>query len=110
MPSPNNEGWTPNHVKVWDASENAIHLITTEKDQDVQEVMDDLEHGGAGLPGRILGHPLSVRTSEACDLGGPVVGAVGKGATHGAVRDEDARKRRRGREVAARAPGSVSAG
>jgi multiple sugar transport system substrate-binding protein len=39
---PNHEGWTPNHVKVWDATENALTLITTEKDQDVQQVLDNL--------------------------------------------------------------------
>ena len=39
---PNNEGWTPNHVKVWDASENAYILITTEKDRDVKQTLDDL--------------------------------------------------------------------
>ena len=39
---PNNEGWTPNHVKVWDASENAHTLITTEKDRDVKQTLDDL--------------------------------------------------------------------
>ena len=39
---PNNEGWTPNHVKVWDASENAYVLITTEEDRDVKQTLDDL--------------------------------------------------------------------
>jgi multiple sugar transport system substrate-binding protein len=39
---PNHEGWTPNHVKVWDASETAYILITTEKDHSVQEVMNNL--------------------------------------------------------------------
>jgi multiple sugar transport system substrate-binding protein len=39
---PNHEGWTPNYTKVWDATENALTLITTEQDQSVQDVMEAL--------------------------------------------------------------------
>lgn len=39
---PNHEGWVPNYTKVWDATENALTLITTEQDQSVQDVMDAL--------------------------------------------------------------------
>jgi maltose-binding protein MalE len=39
---PNHEGWVPNYTKVWDATENAMTLIVTEKDQSVQEVMEAL--------------------------------------------------------------------
>ncbi len=39
---PNHEGWTPSYTKIWDAVENAMTLIVTEKDHNVQEVMDAL--------------------------------------------------------------------
>ena len=39
---PNHEGWVPNYTKVWDATENAMSLIVTEKDQNVQSVMEAL--------------------------------------------------------------------
>jgi multiple sugar transport system substrate-binding protein len=40
--SPNNESWVPNYNKVFDATENAMSLITTGKNKNVLEVMDNL--------------------------------------------------------------------
>jgi multiple sugar transport system substrate-binding protein len=40
---PNHEGWTPNYTKVWDATENALTTIVTEKDENVPEVMKALD-------------------------------------------------------------------
>jgi multiple sugar transport system substrate-binding protein len=39
---PNHEGWTPAYTKIWDAAENALTLIVSEKDQNIQELMDNL--------------------------------------------------------------------
>lgn len=39
---PNHEGWVPNYTKVWDACENALTLLTTEKDTDVPALMQGL--------------------------------------------------------------------
>lgn len=39
---PNHEGWYPSYTKIWDATENAMTLIVTEKDQNVQDVMQAL--------------------------------------------------------------------
>jgi multiple sugar transport system substrate-binding protein len=39
---PNHEGWAPNYTKIWDATENALTLVTTEQDHNVQDVMNAL--------------------------------------------------------------------
>jgi multiple sugar transport system substrate-binding protein len=39
---PNHEGWTPAYTEIWDAAENALTLIVSEKDQDVKALMDEL--------------------------------------------------------------------
>jgi multiple sugar transport system substrate-binding protein len=41
--SPNNESWVPSYQKVWDATENAMSLIVTGENKNVQEVMDNLD-------------------------------------------------------------------
>ena len=39
---PNHEGWTPAYTEIWDAAENALTLILSEKDQNIQALMDEL--------------------------------------------------------------------
>jgi multiple sugar transport system substrate-binding protein len=40
--SPNHEAWEPNYGKVWDATENAMSLVVTGENTDVQAVLGDL--------------------------------------------------------------------
>jgi hypothetical protein len=40
---PNNESWTPNYSKIWDAVANSQSVITTSNDIDAQQVADDLQ-------------------------------------------------------------------
>ena len=40
---PNNESWTPNYSKIWDAVANAQSVITTSNDKDAKQVADALQ-------------------------------------------------------------------